>query len=238
MNVKRLPPSVKISLALILLAIPIAGLQVYISSAAPWWRPNYRAMATAALSSAAIFLPLTIMIARGKLWAVPATGLAGMIWCILTAWMGLRNKNPSIGLFFLLLSIYWFAAWIWLRHETGRSFFNPDQKWFEGSPRPIPGLSCLLGQQSVPARVCRIDTGGAFVFNNSPEGRTFFSALRPSGRVGISFVFRDSTVACLGLPVTILDGGAGAGFTFAGMDPDSKKMLGDFIETLRGEGHE
>jgi hypothetical protein len=123
----------------------------------------------------------------------------------------------------------------------GRSFFDPQLRWYQGLPRPIPGLKCRLPGASPKSdfRVSRLDGDGAFIYVET-EGTLKFSDLPESEMI---FSFRDRQVRCRGVPVRSLAKGAGfageagAGFQFRGMPPDSRKELGDFVEILRGEGH-
>jgi hypothetical protein len=123
-----------------------------------------------------------------------------------------------------------------------RAFFNPKLKWYQGLPKPIPGLKCVVrhGDHERELRVGRIGADGAFLFSNGAVLTDLIDwKLRHRSRVKteLNFIFRNRQVHCQGLPVRVLEGNQGAGFQFCGMTPDTLKEMGDFIEVLRGEGY-
>jgi hypothetical protein len=107
----------------------------------------------------------------------------------------------------------------------------------------FPGLMCELtnsseSEKSQPPqklRVARIDQDGVFLM--SEPGGIF--RLRRDQEAEMMFSYREKRILCRGQAVSVLDPdeAVAAGFQFGGMSADAEKELGDFVETLRGEGH-
>jgi len=143
-----------------------------------------------------------------------------------------------LGFLVIFTGVFFGLLTSWVRYELGRSFFDPEMSWFEGSPRSIPALSCDLiiadkgdkGEKRLHMKVSRLDEEGAFVFGKRiPKARQ---------KAELVFRFRDREIHCMGLPmIAFKRAGEGMGFFFDRATPDQKKDLGDFIETLRGEGY-
>ena len=95
----------------------------------------------------------------------------------------------------------------------------------------------ILGMRD-DLKVSRIDDQGAFVFAG---GATGIFRLRRRAQAEMIFSYRDQAIKCRGIPIRSLEERSGSavaiGFQFRGMSPDARKELGDFVETLRGEGH-
>jgi hypothetical protein len=240
MRVILVPLRLRLAAAALMLCVPIAAIETVVATRAPWWRLPYRSMATWSAAVFLILLPLSFWIVRGHKAAARATEAFLVTWVALGAWVAMRTHNPGLGFFtLLLLALFW--IWVaWERHELGRSFFDPRMSWYQGLPRPVPGVVCRVGwsDRELECRVCRLDRQGAFVYQPSAgPGDPALSGLRTDVRSDLTFTYRERTVRCTGIPVRTLDGDRGAGFQFDGLAPDLRKQLGDFIETLKGEGY-
>lgn len=240
MRVILVPTRLRLAAALLFACVPIAALETVVVARAPWWRLPYQSIFVWSASVFLIVLPLSIWLMRGRAGALRALELFFVTWLVLNAWVAARTRNPALG-FMTIFLLGLFGAWIaWARHELGRSFFDPKMRWFQGLPRPLPGLRCEVawGDRQIDCQVSRLDREGAFVFQpTSRASEPALTALRTDVRSDLTFRFRDLSVRCPGLPVRTLDGERGAGFQFDGLPPDLRKQLGDFIEVLKGEGY-
>jgi hypothetical protein len=243
MRVILVPVRLRLAAALLLACVPLAALETVIVTRAPWWRLPYQSMGIWSLAVLLICFPLAVWLMRGKRWAIFVTQGFFCAWVLLNVSIAIRLRNPAIGFFTLLLLAFFGALSVWIRHEMGRSFFDPQLSWYQGLPRPLPGLRCKVswGDQELECRVSRLDREGAFVFHES-RGADIgapgpLSSLRPEVRSELTFHFRERTIRFPALPVRALDGDRGVGFQFNGLAPDHRKQLGDFIETLKGEGY-
>ena len=176
---------------------------------------------------ALICIPLGFWMASGKRIGLVLTGLFGLLWSLLSAWVSYRNGNPGLAFFTLFLCLFWVLIYFFLRLEMGRSFLDPGLKWYQGMPTPIPGLVC----QSI-FKVSRIDEDGAFIFSTDQSKIEHSQQLQE-----IVLAFRGREIKCSGKTISLLRGQTGLGFQFSGMSADGRKELGDFVEMLRGEGY-
>jgi hypothetical protein len=238
MRVILVPTRLRLAAALLFLCVPIAALETVLVTRAPWWRLPYHSIGVWSASVALICVPLAAWIMRGRKWAYWLLQLFFSTWILLNSWVALRMRFPALAFFTLFLGALFGALLAWLSHELRRSFFDPRMRWYEGSPQPLPGLSCRVawGDRELDCRVSRLDREGAFVFREGAE-KAPLAALRPDVRSELTFRFRGRAVRCTGLPMRVLDGDRGAGFQFDGLGPDLRKQLGDFIESLKGEGY-
>ena len=235
MKVISVPARFRVATGLLLLCVPLAAVETIIVSRAPWWKLPHQSIEAYSLATALLIAPLAAWMAHGKKWALNLTAVLAVFWCILSVWLSVQRRNTSLGFFTILLMIFWSGLWFWLRHEMGRSFFDPELSWFQGLPKAIPGLEChiIKGGSNEGLRVSRLDRNGAFLFSTSnPLG-----PVSAGQKAELAFSFRDRQVRCWGLPIRVLERNMGAGFQFSGMSSDSQKELGDFVETLRGEGY-
>jgi hypothetical protein len=243
MRTLTVPPRLRAAAAGLLIAPLFAAVEVALATRAPWWKLPWPELGAWAGAVAAAILPFAWGVSRGNRWARRSLAVLAGAWCALTFIAAFRVANPALGFFSLPLALYWIAELAWLRSEMGRSFFDPRMRWYQGAPRAIPGLRCQVAADDgrrADARVSRIDDQGAFLLAGPGEG---LFRLRPGEEAEMIFVYRDRRVRCAGAPVRAVEGEGGqmlaAGFLFspAAMTADARKELGDFVESLRGEGH-
>jgi hypothetical protein len=238
MKVISTPTKLRVVTAMMALWIPIAALEVIIISRAPWWNLPWQAIQLWTVAATLLCVPLALSILAGKRWSLYLTGILGALWCVLSGWIALRNENPSLGFFTLLLILLWLIHLLWIHHEMGRSYLDPHLPWFQGLPQAISGLECELNpgaENSARLRASRLDLDGVFAFSGQNE--TAMPALNGSKFSDLIFRFKDREVRCRGKIISALSGNQGFGFQFMELAPDARKELGDFIEMMRGEGY-
>ena len=104
-------------------------------------------------------------------------------------------------------------------------------KWFQGAPSLIPRLSCSVKGHGYG--VSRLDKDGLFVFaDEKVYGENFLK-----GELEIELNFRKKKAPAKGQVIRVLGQGHGYGIKFEGMSSDQWKELGDFVETIKGEGY-
>lgn len=240
MRVILVPVRLRLVAASLFFCVPLVALETVIVTRAPWWKLPYQSIAIWSASIFLLILPLSIWFMRGRSGAARALEVFLSVWLVLNAWVAANSRSSALG-FFTLLLLGLFGAWIaWARYELGRSFFDPRMSWYQGLPRPMPGVTCRVAwsDRELDCRVSRLDRQGAFIFQSSLQsGEEPLTTLRTDVRSELTFRFRERTVRCTGVPVRALAGDRGAGFQFDGLAPDLRKQLGDFIEALKGEGH-
>jgi hypothetical protein len=246
MRVLSIPRRLRTAALVLSACVPLAAFEVVLVSRTPWWKLPYELMGAWSLAVALLCLPLAVWVLQGRKWALRLAAALATAWCLVSFVAAFRLKNPTLGFFALGLIVYWLVLLSWLRHELSRSFFDPRMRWYQGLPEIIPGLKCQLAlpeDRRAELKVSRLDSDGAFVVAESSSG---FFGLHPSEEAEMIFMFREKQVRCSGRPVRALETGDGrvmaAGFQFTSsgeraMSADARKELGDFVETLRGEGH-
>ncbi|MGZ3689679.1 MAG: hypothetical protein ACXWPM_13025 [Bdellovibrionota bacterium] len=236
MRVLSTPGRLRLATAALFLCIPLAAIEIVIASKLPWWRIPARTLGMWSLSIFLICVPLAAWLSAGRRWALQLTTLFLSAWVILSGWIAIRNHNTSVGFYAILLAFLFLTEMRWVRREMGRSFYDPLLPWFQGLPKPIPGLVCQLnvgGGDAFPVQVSRMDREGAFLFH----AREPLPALKSGQRFDVDFDFRNRKFHCQARPMRALSTGLGAGFQFQGLSADLRKELGDFVEVLRGEGY-
>lgn len=233
MKVISVPVRLRLATALLLLCVPIAAIEIVLATRSPWWRLPYP---TLAIWCGAVFLicvPLSYGLLNGKRWAFCLTVAFAAAWCLASGWIALKLKMPSLGFFTIFLVWFFGGLLVWLKHEIGRSYFDPQLSWYQGLPKPIPGLRCRILDSEF--NVSRLDKEGAFIFRQTALNE---DRIAPHfGKSDLLFKFRDREVRCRAVPMRVLKRGEGAGFQFLDLPPDTRKELGDFVESLRGEGY-
>ena len=212
---------------------PLAAAETAIVSSRSSWEGLIRPLGMWTAIATAVFFPLIYGTANGRKAALYLMNLLGVVWCAASGIMAIRMLSPNIGFFTVFLILFWFMIGQWLQYDLGRPFFDPGIRWYQGLPPTIPGIRCLLtqGPHQIELKVSRLDHDGAFVF--SPDGNSI--DLNASNMAELQFFFRNRQIRCQGAPVRVLK--TSAGFCFSDIPPDTKKDLGDFVETLRGEGY-
>jgi hypothetical protein len=241
MNVLSVPLRLRLAVGALFLCIPFIAIEVAIATRAPWWKLPYRNMSYWALSFALICIPLSVWLVAAKKWAFKITFALSGVWIFISVWVAIRMQYPPLGFFAIFLLFCCFVVLNWLKQEMERSFFDPQMSWFQGLPKPIPGLQCQLmsGEKIVDLRVGRIDRDGVFVFSQVEGGKpsTVLSSLLEKRKLEMVFNFRDRRIACQGTPTLSVGLGIGAGIQFMWVSADLRKEIGDFVEVLRGEGY-
>ena len=119
--------------------------------------------------------------------------------------------------------------------------------WFEGLPRPIPGLACKLIEEGreIHLRVGRIDREGIFVFSqrkdpiplSSPAVSSSWKAIMKKKHLNLVLSFGKAQIACQGVPILSLGQWRGMGIQFEKVSADLRKEIGDFVEVLSEAGY-
>ncbi len=236
-----IPTGLRLAAVCLLFSVPLAVFESVVVTRSPWWRIPVESMKASGLLAFVLFAPLALTLLRARRWALTVSTILALIWCAGTAWMAVRDKNTSLGFFLLGLVTYWIVQLYWVKFELGRSFLDPGFRWFQGVPEAIPGLKAMVGRGSngQTFKVSRIDQDGAYLFFRETAVETFV-AIDPKIVTQVSLAFRNRQLSFDGRWVSLFDRGQGArgmGLQFEGLSPDAKKDLGDFIESLRGEGH-
>lgn len=241
MVVISVPIRLRLAVSALLLVVPLIAIEVLIASRASWWNLPYRKMGTWAAIFALISVPLSVWISSGKKWAYALAVAISTIWVFLSAWAAIRLRYPPLGFFTIFLLFFGFLELLWLKSEMERSFFDPQMAWYQGLPKPIPGLQCKLlsGEKTLDLRVSRIDQDGVFVFSSSDGGKSPSPLLTflEKKKLEMIFNFRDRQITCQGVPTLAIGKGTGAGIQFRWVSADLRKDIGDFVEILRGEGY-
>lgn len=240
MDVVRLPRSFRAALLLfVLVIIPAAALEAVLVTRAQWWKLPYPTLGTWSGVAAALSIPLALWMGSGRRWARKTSVVLGVIWVLVSGVIAIRHKSPALGFFTIFLGVFLSSILLWIRNEMTRSFFDPRLEWYQGCPKAVPGLDCLIvqGENRGPFKVSRMDEEGVFLFLQDAATVEDRRDLFQSGEQELAFVFRDREFRCRGIPVRIFKRGLGGGFQFRNLAPDTEKNLGDFVESLRGEGY-
>lgn len=231
------PAGLRKALVTLGLSIPLSVLYVSFMRQVHWWRLSPKQMGSVGLPVLALVILLGVLVTRYRMLGCWLTLLCGATWTIMSCLATLRLHNSTLGFFSIFLGGAFTGYYFWLKMELGKSFLTPFMKWYQGLPSPLPGLDCELaeGSELKRFRVNRIDREGAFIYSTAPQG---LDKLPPTGEW--VFVFRSQKIRCHAQVVTELVRGqkkCGYGLQFKGMSADARKVLGDFIETLKGEGY-
>jgi hypothetical protein len=250
MVVLSVPTRLRIATLAILLSIPLISLEVIIVAQAPFWKLPYKNIGYWATTFLLISVPLIVWMNSGKRWALKLCAIFGLLWIIASFWMTFHSGYPQLGFLTFLLCLYFAALLLALQYEMDRSFFNPELPWYQGLPKPIPGLKCQLfdlrknkeglsSSISVELAVCRLDQNGTYLFCQKldSQGVSFLSSLLNKRKLGMAFNFRGRKVEIQGTPITRLAQGSGCGIQFIETTDDLSKDIGDFVELLKGEGY-
>lgn len=243
MQMVYLPRGLKRAVQALALCVPLAALEVIIVKRAPWWRLPYQQIGIVCAPAFVLCVILSILLLRGRKFGLYAAAFFGVAWFVSNGWMALRLHYPSLGIFALVLGGLTLAHLAWLQLELSRSYIDPQLHWYEGLPQPVPGLACEIRNESQKDeyRVARLDREGVFIFRDNLK---FKQASEPrfakAENLEMKLSYRDRHVRCTGVPVRVLNRmGAESviGFKFRDMSADSRKVLGDFVEALKGEGY-
>jgi hypothetical protein len=240
MKVLSASRGLKIAALAVFLSVIFAVVESIVLARAPWWALPIRAMEKATVFSFAGAIVGALLLVNG----VKATRWiflgVGFIWVGLSTFSAIHTRNPGLGFFSIFLSVYIGLMLYWIRHEMGRSFLDPNMRWYEGLPKNIPALSCeiVAGETRTEMKVSRLDEEGTFIFTDSARVLADRFPMSPDRKSELVFRFRDRQVNCHGVPMSFFKRTSeGVGFRFFENSMDQRKDLGDFIEALRGEGY-
>lgn len=248
MSVFSVPLRLRFAALLAFLAVPVIVLQVVLVSKAPWWNLPLEQMRLWAFASGIVILPLSLALGHGKRWALILINALAGAWIAVSIFLAFRYESFWMALIVIAIVLFWILFWLWVRHEMNRSFFNPQVEWYQGLPKPIPGLKCQAdvsvlakgkgAAQKIAFNVCRLDQDGAFIFFDRNKVSGAKAKIVPQKKkVSLEFKFKDTKLSCFGAPVKKMRAGLGIGIRFVDLNPDLRKELGDFIERLKGEGY-
>ncbi|MDR3605931.1 MAG: hypothetical protein P4M08_00960 [Oligoflexia bacterium] len=232
MRVLRTHVQLRIAAACSVFAVPFSVLGVWLARADAGTVVRWASKETIIPGVSALVMALIVgaLILKGRklgVYIFLATSVIAILTGTLRAFV---FHDVALGLYLILSSALAVGWSLWTLNELERSFFDPRLRWFQGLPKPIPGIECEIGDHRV--RVSRLDREGAFVYSDRD---------RVPDNIGqISFVFRDRRINCHGVAVRTLDRvrpRSGVGIQFREMSADSRKVLGDFVESLKGEGY-
>lgn len=245
MKVLRVPFQLRLATLCLFLNVGWATLQLLLVAQAPWWGfplPTILSI-SAAVTVVCGFFAWQLLQGR-KIW-LRILGISVSFVCGVSLLTALIQKDFGLGIFSLCLSFYWLLQYFWLDREMGRSYLDPQMKWYQGFPKPIAALKCSLAWQG-PALgkgiegefgVCRLDRDGVFLYApRNQAGMKSLAGLR-KGKVELEFVFRQKKTLGQGVVVCSDQNGSTVGIQFAHMVSDQRKKMGDFIEVLKGEGY-
>lgn len=238
MRVVSVPIGLRAAAAVLFSFIPLAILEAHFLRTWP-----IQNVAVVAVLSVAL---LSLLLLNGKKGALPLIFTLFTGWTLGGGWLAVRNRDAGLGYLILLQSAFFFLFLMWIRWEFQRSFIDPQLRWFQGMPRPLPWMRCQIEipGASTELRVGRLDREGVFLFcggASQEKARALWAAAGKTGLIDVVLRLRDRELGARGVIRGVLDRGIdgfGIGLQFSGMTPDARKALGDFIEYLRGEGYE
>jgi hypothetical protein len=205
-----------------------------------WWAltwTQFRAPFLSALGCALFFIGLLFQYpAWAKRWLVGCS-VVWFIFCFLEV-----QKTPfaSLIIFFILSHSALWMIYRWTTQFLSMPHVHLGVDWFYG-PSPFgPNLKAELIQDGVSTRllVSRISLEGLSVYSTDPNWDV---PEKHDSELLISF--RDRSVKIPGEILTAYSDKKGLKATLIGLkfkllNPDQEKDLSDFLERLRGEGHE
>jgi len=244
MKVIAVPVRHRLAIAAIFFCVPLAALETLVVRRASL-RMLLSVFAEKWTIGVAMFcLALCLPLFRGKRWALDLLTGGALVWLVTGAWTAIRMRHTGLGLFTIALAPVFLSLYLKLKQEMSRSFFDPMMSWYQGMPKTLPHIKCRLAWDhlDVECKVGRVDREGAFLFcTQTPEGTGSglapLSSLTKKTNARLTLQFREREVSCNARPMVTGREGQGAGLRFVDIAPDAGKQLGDFIETLKGEGY-
>lgn len=241
MNVIFVPVRLKLSAILLLFSVPLVALEVIIASRAPWWKLPYDEIVYWSLIFIAICLPLCLWLVSAKRWAFFLTSLFAVGWIFISLCLGVLLHHPTLEFFTLFLSVFLGGELFWLKLELQRSFLDPQLKWYQGLPKSIAGLKCILvsNEKGLDLSVSRMDSDGAFLFISEKDIKLLpaLATFLEERLLNLTFDLQGYRICCKGMPTAIAWEGKGVGIRFCRNSSDQKKEIGDFLEILHGKGY-
>ncbi len=232
MRVITAPTRLRAATVMLLLSVPMCAIEIMLLLKAHWWRLPYFTLSIWLTLSLVVCFVLMFNLLKGSRRAFNVTFFVGMLWCVSSAGFAVMYRQPALGFFTIFLAWYWGGLLYWLQYELERSYFDAQVSWFQGAPKPIPGLMCTIGDKEY--RACRLDKEGIFIFDEKSDKKIQYQKKK---KISFLLKFKDKTALCEGLPIVEEPQINGLGLQFFGMGVDSRKSLSDFVENLRGEGY-
>lgn len=235
MRVIRRTPTFLWALLLAALYIGVAGLAPAFWLKAHYWKIPWRPMFWTAVIIATLLLPSLYLLSRGRRFFLKAIGTGWLILSIMLMAVSLDDRNVALGFYGIMHAAFCLGVWSWLKKCVNEVYFEPGVSWYQQFPLPIAGLECEVQaqEQKKTFRVGRVDRTGVFIF--SPSLKPI--QIEPQNLVNLKLSYRGNEMRCRGIPIRELGQSQGWGLKFTGMSIDEEKLLGDFVESLRGEGH-
>ncbi len=194
MRVIQIPSTLLTAAIFLLLSLPLAALETIIAARASLLSPQWKPLGFWTLVAFCIYLPLAVWNSNGRRWAHQTTALLHFVWCVTSAWMAIRMKNPNLGFFTLGLVVFCLLSWLWLDRELSQSYLDAHLRWYQGRPQPIPGLHCQVLPDGESYRVARFGPKGAVVFSDRDLPPEQFLGGRTGGPVRLSFRFGENQI--------------------------------------------
>jgi hypothetical protein len=241
MKILHTSHGLKASAFFILFSIPFGLTQLIIAMDVPWWNLPSDRVGIWAIGLLCVSLPLSLWVLRGKRWVLFVIKLFAIPWVAVSIWLAFDYQSTPLAIFAVLLFAFWLILLTWIEKEFFESFFDSKMQWYEGLPRPIPGLRCSLKTDTelYNMRVSRFDEKGAFLSLDPFENK--HALIENRGRflknVELEFSCQDERVAIPAKVMTILPSEKGLGVKFQIDELDIEKSIGDFSEKLKGWGY-
>ena len=239
-------PQFRLVLASLYLLPLITLLHAAFSVELEMWRLPLASWVRSFLSGVPFLLLMRYLIVKDSFLAKPVWNLLSLGFAGAVFWRAFVAEKVMLAFFGLL----WVAiAYIWairFHREKSRSYMSSGLKWYESQPVEIPHLSVEFNGGRY--RVARLDQEGVFVFGGEMDSIAEFRTKTGPAEVTIRQESSGMSVNVLGEIAQEVHPRRGAlnseghrlyglGVRFVDPSVDRRKVLGDFVEKLRGEGH-
>ena len=169
MQMVSIPRRLQLTCALIVLSVPFAIFETVLMERSSWWNLPVQAIQVVSVVVAIISLPLAVAVALGNRFALGLLSLFAGIWVASSALAAIEMRHFWLGSFTLFLAAFWMVVIRALWLQIHQSFYNPQVKWYQAFPRPLPSIEAKArgahpGIPKMKFQVSRFDQDGAFVF--------------------------------------------------------------------------
>ena len=140
-----------------------------------------------------------------------------------------RTKNYALAFYLLFLLVLSSGFLSNLIQVLKRAYYSSGQRWFEGSPQPLPGLAAFVrsGERYRPVQLSKLDEYGVYVFGAGQSTDLDGIRLKLDKKElesDIEIVSRQNRIS-------------GFGLKFKVRSEDQSKDLREFVETVRSRGY-